>query len=169
VHAGVSRRERNILRTGAGAGAAAGILSGIPSTVLCLVRGRDPLEAAAAAGSILLPGASRKSILLLAAIPVHTAMSVMWATLMAATLPSRRTVLWGAVGGLAIAALDLGPLAGPFPRIRALPRGPQVADHFAFGVVAAVAIDRSRRKAGHARPGTVVFGDGRRQARRRLA
>lgn len=133
---------------GARAGAAAGILSGIPSTLYCLARGRDPLEAAAAAGSILLPGASRKSSLLIAALPVHGALSVMWATLLAATLPHRRTVLWGTVAGLAIAALDLGPLAGPLPRIRALPLGPQVGDHIAFGAVAAVAIDRYRRKAG---------------------
>jgi hypothetical protein len=47
----------------------------------------------------------------------------------------------GLAGGAAIAALDLGLLAhGPigrrWPLIRALPVGPQVADHLAFGAIA---------------------------------
>jgi hypothetical protein len=71
----------------------------------------------------------------------------MWTTVLAAALPRRRTVLWGAAAGVAIAALDLGPLARPFPRIRALARGPQIADHVAFGAVAAAIIRRSRATA----------------------
>jgi hypothetical protein len=135
---------RDIVRTGVEAGVAAGTLSGIPSTAYCLSRGRDPLEATEAAGTILLPGATRRSLLLAAAVPVHASISLGWAILLAATLPRRQTVAWGALAGAAIAALDLGPLARPFPRIRALPRGPQVADHVAFGTIAAVVIKRAR-------------------------
>jgi hypothetical protein len=43
----------------------------------------------------------------------------------------------GALAGLAIAALDLGVAGRRFPRIPALPVLPQLADHAAFGAVAA--------------------------------
>jgi hypothetical protein len=108
------------------------------------VHGSDPLEATEAAGTILLPGERRRNILLVAALPVHGSISLAWAAAMTAFLPRRRTVLWGAIWGLAIAALDLGPLARPFPRIRALPKVPQVADHLAFGLITAAWVQRSR-------------------------
>jgi hypothetical protein len=130
-------------RTVAGAGVAAGVLSGVPSTLIALVQGSDPFEATAAAGTILLPREQRRSILLLAAVPVHGSISLAWAAAMTALLPRRRTILWGAVWGLGIAALDLGPLARPFPRIGALQTGPQVADHIAFGVITAVWVQRA--------------------------
>ena len=47
---------REALRDGIAAGAWAAVLSGAPSTAEALLRGGDPLEATAAAGSILLPG-----------------------------------------------------------------------------------------------------------------
>jgi hypothetical protein len=53
--------------------------------------------------------------------------------------------MWGAVAGVAIALVDLGLLARAFPRIRALPQVPQIADHIAFGAIAAASIERSRR------------------------
>src|SRR6187399_3328068 len=53
------------------AGAWAALLSGAPSTLHALATGRDPLEAALAAGSILLPDETRKTPLLAAAVPVH--------------------------------------------------------------------------------------------------
>jgi hypothetical protein len=134
-------------RTALGAGAAAGVLSGAPSTLISLVQGSDPLEATVAAGAILLPREHRRSILLAAAVPVHGSISLAWAAAMTAFLPRRRTVLWGAIWGLAIAALDLGPLARPFLRIRALPKVPQVADHVAFGLITAVWVQRSRARA----------------------
>jgi hypothetical protein len=138
---------RGTLRTGMSAGATAAILSGIPSTIFCLATGRDALEATEAAGTILLPRESRRIFLLAAAVPVHATMSLAWAMVLAAVLPRRGTVLWGAMAGLAIAALDLGPLARPFPQVKALPRGPQIADHVAFGALAALMIDRARDKA----------------------
>jgi hypothetical protein len=143
------------LRTAVGAGAAAGVLSGLPSTLIALVQGSDPLEATEAAGTILLPEERRRNILLVAAVPVHGSISLAWATAMTAFLPRRRTVLWGAIWGLAIAALDLGPLARPFPSIRALQRGPQVADHLAFGLITAVWVQRCRAHGAQHSVGTV--------------
>jgi hypothetical protein len=46
----------------------------------------------------------------------------------------------GLVAGAAIAALDLGVVGRRFPDIDALDAGPQVLDHLAFGVVAAVVL-----------------------------
>ena len=48
----------------------------------------------------------------------------------------------GALAGLAIAALDLGLVGRRFPRIRALPLVPQLADHAAFGAIAARLLQR---------------------------
>jgi hypothetical protein len=44
-------------------------------------------------------------------------------------------VLWGVLGGLAIAAVDLGVIGRRRPAIRALPLLPQLADHALFGAV----------------------------------
>jgi hypothetical protein len=79
-------------------------------------------------------------VLVTAAIPVHITISLGWAVVLTALLPRRHTVLWGGVAGLAIAALDLGPLARPFPRIQPLPLGPQIADHVAFGAIVGACI-----------------------------
>ena len=97
----------------------AAALSGIPSTVHALATGRDPLEAAYAAGTILLPGETRPQRLLAAAVPVHLGISIGWTV-----------------------ALDLGLLGRLFPRIRALPVAAQLADHAAFGAIAARRLQR---------------------------
>ena len=120
----------------------AAVLSGLPSTVHALIRNRDPLEATVAAGSILLPREERRARLLLAAVPVHVALSVSWAIVIAIVLPRKRPIVEGALAGIAIAALDLRVLGRRFPRIEALQVMPQLADHIAFGVIAAVAIAR---------------------------
>jgi hypothetical protein len=116
------------------AAAAAAVLSGIPSTVHALLTDRDPLEPTLAAGSILLPGETRRTRLVAAAVPVHLALSLVWTV--ALDRGGIRSARSGALAGLAIAALDLGLVGRRFPRIRALPVLPQVADHLAFGVVA---------------------------------
>lgn len=121
------------LRHGLVAGAVAGIVSAVPSTIYALATGGPPLEAALAAGSLLLPGARRTAALLGAALPVHLALSVGWGCVLAATLPRRHTTAVGAGAGLAIAALDLGLIGRRVPRIRALALGPQVADHLVYG------------------------------------
>jgi hypothetical protein len=51
------------------AGLWAAVLSGAPSTLHALATGRDPLAATLAAGSILLPGETRRTRLLAAAVP----------------------------------------------------------------------------------------------------
>ena len=112
----------------------AAVLSGVPSTLHAVATGRDPLGATLAAGSILLPGEFRRARLLAAAVPVHLALSFGWTFVL--DQAGVRTARAGAVAGFAIAALDLGLAGGRFPRIRALPLLPQVADHVAFGAVA---------------------------------
>jgi hypothetical protein len=130
------------------AGAVAALISGTPSTTHALLTGRRPIEGALAAGTLLLPRERRPGHLLLAAVPVHVSLSLGWAIVLAARLPPRRTVLYGALAGLAIAALDLGLIGRRFPRIRALPQAPQVADHLAYGatVGAVLRVRRSRRR-----------------------
>jgi hypothetical protein len=95
----------------------------------------------------VLPRERRPARLLLGAAPVHLALSLGWALLLAAVLPRRRTAAFGALAGLAIAGLDLGVVGRRFPRIRALPQAPQVADHLAYGAtVGAVLSSRRRRR-----------------------
>ena len=132
------------LRDGAAAGAWAAVLSGMPSTAGALLRGGDPLEAAEAAGSILLPGERRRGRLLLAAVPVHLTLSFGWAWGIACVAPRGREVPFGAVAGLAIAGLDLGLIGRRFPRIRTLRPLPQVTDHLAFGLVVGCVLARRR-------------------------
>ena len=131
------------------AGAAAALLAGVPSTLHALVTDHPVLENAAAAGSILLPDERRTAVLVVAAVPVHLALSLGWAQVVAAVVPRRRPVL-GAVGcGLAIAALDLGVVGQHIPRIRALPQAPQWLDHLAYGATVGVVLRarwRSRRE-----------------------
>jgi hypothetical protein len=136
---------------GLAAGAVAAVLSGAPSTLHALLTGGDPLEAARAAGTLALPRERRPARLLLAAGPVHLALSLGWGVVLAVGLPRRGTVAAGALGGLAIAALDLGVIGRRLPPIRDLPTAPQVADHVAFGAVTAAVVARRRR----ARPDTL--------------
>jgi hypothetical protein len=130
------------------AAAAGAALAGAPSTLITLARREDLLDGARAAGTILLPREARGGVLLAAAVPVHLGLSLGWAAVLAALAPPRDEAAWGLLGGLAIAALDLGLAARRFPAIRALPQGRQWADHVAFGVsVGAVLEWRRRRRA----------------------
>ena len=141
-----------VLRAGLTAGAVAGVLSGLPSTFHALITGRDPLAAARAAGNLLLPADAPPGALLAAGGLAHVVVSLGWGTVLAVAV--RRTSLrsWaapavGVAAGAAIAAVDLGLLAhGPagrrWPLIRALPVGPQVAYHLAFGAVAGAVLRR---------------------------
>jgi hypothetical protein len=125
-----------LLRTACRAAA----LSGIPSTLHALATGRDPLEAVYAAGSIVLPAESSRVRLAAAAVPLHLALSLGWTVVLERA--GVRGARSGAFAGLAIAALDLGVVGGRFPRVRALPLLPQLADHALFGAIVA-----SRRRA----------------------
>jgi hypothetical protein len=104
--------------------------------------GKDPLEPTLAAGSIVLPGERRRSRLVAAAVPVHLTISVGWALALGRARP---TAVTGALAGLGIAALDLGVAGRLFPRIRALPVLPQVADHVAYGATVGYVFVRRRR------------------------
>jgi hypothetical protein len=126
------------------AAAVAAVLSGVPSTIDTLRRGGDPLAGTRAAGGLLV-GQHRSAVAqVAAAIPVHGALSLGWTAALAMLLPARREPLWGAVGGLAIAALDLGIIGRRIPAIAALPQPAQWADHAVFGLTVGVVL-RARR------------------------
>jgi hypothetical protein len=125
------------------AAAWAALLSGAPSTLHALATGRDPLEATLAAGSVVLPGETRRTRLLAAAIPVHLALSLGWA--IALDRAGVRGAGRGALAGLAMGAVDLTLAARVLPRIRALPLVPQLADHAAYGAVAGHVLARAER------------------------
>jgi hypothetical protein len=124
------------------AGVAGAVLGGLPSTAWALARGEDPLEPTLAAGSILLPHERGRAWLAAAAVPVHLGVSLGWAVVLQRARANART---GALAGLAIAALDLGVAGRAFPRIRALRRAPQIADHIAYGTTVGYVLARVRR------------------------
>jgi hypothetical protein len=131
-----------LIRKGIIAGAVAGLVSGAPSTLHAIITGGDPLEATEAAGTMVLPNETSRTKLILAAIPVHTVISLGWGIVLAKVLPRNHSILWGAAAGGAIAALDLGVFGGRFPRIRQLPAAPQVLDHILYGAVAGALLRR---------------------------
>ena len=130
------------------AGAVAAILSGVPSTVHAVLAGEDPFEASLAAGTLLLPRETRRGRLLAAAAPTHLFLSFAWAFVLTATLPRRRTTVVAPIAGLGIAVLDLGVVGRRFPRIRALPVLPQIADHLAYATVVGAVLERRRSRSG---------------------
>jgi hypothetical protein len=137
---------RAVVGDGLAAALPASLGSGLPSTIHALATGGDPLEATVAAGSLLLPRERRLPVLLAAAVPVHLAISLGWSVVLARLLPARRTTLAGALAGAGIAALDLGVAGRLFPRVRALPRVPQLVDHVAFGAIVGRVIAHRRER-----------------------
>src|SRR5690349_22658112 len=99
------------------AGVVGAVLSGAPSTVWTLLEGGDPAEGGRALGRVLLPREERTLVLLVAGAPVHLALSLGWAGVLAAVLPEHDEPLLATAGGLAIAALDLAVLGRFFPPI----------------------------------------------------
>jgi hypothetical protein len=134
------------LRAGLRAGALAGVLSGAPSTVHALATGRSPVDALRAAGTLLVADGAPPSAQAAAGVVAHGAISLGWGVVLAVVLPRRRMVAWGALAGLAVAGLDLGVLGRRWPRIRALPTLPQVADHVAFGALVGAVVSRAGRR-----------------------
>jgi hypothetical protein len=149
LHRSHPHRFGEVVGDGVAAGLVAAVLSGLPSTVIAAVRGQDPLGSTRALGRIALPNEDRTVRLVLAAAPLHLGLSLGWGVVLASLLPRRRTVAWGAMAGLGIAALDLGLARRMFPSIRDLEIPPQVADHVAFGLVVGAVV--SRRRAGRNR------------------
>ena len=119
------------------AGLAGAVVSAFPSTLWTLIERGDVLEGGRALGLVLLPREQRTVVLLAAGAPVHLALSLGWAGVLAAVLPPRAEPLYGAAGGLAIAALDLAVLG------RLFPTDP--------GTAARPAVGRSRRLRAHGR------------------
>ena len=109
--------------------AAAG--SGLPSTLHALAVGADPLAAVRAAATLL---PVRTGHPLAGGVVAHLGVSGFWGALLA-RLPRRHPAAWGALAGAGIALVDLELVGRRYPAIRALPRGPQVADHVAFGTL----------------------------------
>jgi 4-amino-4-deoxy-L-arabinose transferase-like glycosyltransferase len=133
------------------AGLVGAVVSGLPSSVVTLARGEDLLESSRAVGAMVLPGERRPLVLLAAAAPVHLALSLGWAAVLARVLPEGRERAGGLVGGLAIAALDLGVIGRRIPAISGLPQGRQWADHAAFGLAVAEVLRRRRGPAARRR------------------
>jgi len=71
------------------AGLAGSVVSAFPSTLWTLIRRGDVLEGGRALGLVLLPNQRRTVVLLVAGAPVHLALSVGWAYVLAAVLPPR--------------------------------------------------------------------------------
>jgi hypothetical protein len=134
------------LRVGLRAGAVAAALSGVPSTVHALATGRSPFDAVQAAGTLVVADDAPPGALAATGVVAHGAISLGWGVVLAAVLPRRRTVVWGALAGLVIAGIDLGLLGRRWPRIRALPPVPQVADHVAFGALVGAVVSRAGRR-----------------------
>jgi hypothetical protein len=140
--------------------AVASALSGAPSTAWAAATGRDPLEAARAAGAPLVAItrqhlARRRELNECAAgLVVHLAVSAFWTAVLAVVLRPRGRLagaLGGAAAGLGIAALDLGVVARRLPALHALPQAPQWADNVAFGAPAGAVLGggRGRRHSRH--------------------
>ena len=125
------------------AGLAGAAVSGLPSTVITLARREPLLDGARAAGAIVLPRETRTPVLLAAAVPVHLGLSLGWAVVIS-RLP-RQSAIFGALAGLAIAAVDLGVIGRRIPAIRALPQKRQWADHVAYGVSVGFLLNRTQR------------------------
>jgi hypothetical protein len=115
-----------------------------------LVRGDDVLEGGRAAGAMLLPHERRTAVLLAAATPIHLAISMGWAAVLATAVPRGREPAWGIVGGMLIGTLDLALIGRRIPSIRRLPQGRQWADHAAYGLSVGLVLQarRSRRAPG---------------------
>jgi hypothetical protein len=128
-------------------GIVAAVVSGVPSTLWALGSDGDVLQAARAAGNLLLPASSPPGALLVAGAVAHLLISLFWGAVLSLTLPARFTITSGALAGIAIAALDLALIGRAFPLIAALELGPQLADHIAFGVVCGVVLRLRRRAA----------------------
>ena len=128
------------------AGLAGAALSAVPSTAYTLATGGDLLEGARAAGAMLLPRERRTPVLLASAVPVHLALSLGWAAVLAPLLPRGAEVPAGIAGALAIAGLDLRLIAPRrFPAVSALPQGRQWADHVAYGAAVGAVLAWRRR------------------------
>src|SRR5919197_5494164 len=105
--AGVRRAlDRGVAGDALAAGLAGAACSAIPSTLWSLLRGEDVLEGGRAAGAMVLPHERRTAVLLAVAAPVHLAISLGWAAVIAVALPPGGGAPPPPPGGPMIADLD---------------------------------------------------------------
>ena len=126
------------LDTLARAALVAGVCSGAPSTVHALLTRRPLLASTRAAGTLLGRASVPRGAL------AHAVITCGWTAVLGMALPRRRSAAWGALAGLGIGVLDLGIARLRFPAIDALPTGPQLADHVAFGALVGLVTGRGR-------------------------
>ncbi len=132
------------------AGALAGVLGGIPSTVYLLATGGDLFASLNALAAMV--NANELPILARLAVAggVHFAVSFGWAGVLVALLPRRAPILGALVSSALIAVLDLILIAPRFfAEVAALAFMPQLADHLAWGLTVG-AVLRARRGPGAA-------------------
>ena len=89
---------------------------------------------------MLLPNETRPLRLASAAAVAHAGLCLGWTAVLAQILPREHRAGAGVGAGLLIAGLDLGVVGRRYPRIRALPLAPQLADHIAFGLLVALTL-----------------------------
>ena len=136
-------------------GAAATLLSGLPSTLYALYRHEDVSEATRAAGAMLIPPGSSMLELLQAAVVVHVAVSFFWAALLVRFLPNRHVIAAAIAAAIAIGVLDLRVIAPlMFPEVARLAFWPQMADHVMWGASLGAALAWRRRQLSRPRRGT---------------
>jgi hypothetical protein len=129
------------------AGAAATLLSGLPSTLYAFARQEDISEATRAAGAMLIPPGSSMLELFEAAAVVHVSVSFFWAAILVRFLPRRHVVLGAVAAAVAIGVLDLRLIAPlMFPEVAKLAFWPQMADHVMWGLSLGLALAWRRRK-----------------------
>jgi FtsH-binding integral membrane protein len=129
-----SHNARSLARDWLVAGAAATLLSGIPSTLYSMLTGADVLAPTRAAGRMLVPAGASELQLFVAAALVHTAISFFWAALLILMLPRKHVTLWSVIAAALIGVLDLCIIAPLFfPEVAALAFWPQMADHVMWG------------------------------------
>jgi len=134
----IPARRAGFVRVTLRAALLGGTAGGLPSTVWTLARRQDVLASTRAAGTLLVPATASSGRRLAAGAVAHAVLSTGWAAVLVAGLPRRATVATAAAGaaaGLAIGALDLRLARRIAPEIAELPRGPQLADHAAFGAL----------------------------------
>lgn len=136
-------------RDGLAAGAAAGVVQLLPSTLHALATGADPFAALRAAGTLVAPAGTSPRRLAVAGAAAHGAVALTWGVVMGRFLDRRHPVPHGLGAGVALFAFQYGLFGRCFPRIRALPALAQLADHAAYGAVAGASLRalRARRAA----------------------
>ncbi len=126
------------------AGAVAGAASVVPSAVHALARGRPWTLSERAAGNLVLPASTPPARLAGVGSVVRAAVALNWGLVLSRWLDRRHPIAHGLAAGLALFGFQYLLVGRRRELVRALPPGPQVADHLVFGAVAGAALSRLR-------------------------